>query len=230
MMERPSILAGQEVLAEADAVIRDALSPSCTRLGRGRSATGAGEMCALYVDTSRFVIRGHEQLALSATPGRPGSRGWGALLPRSAVLAQLRDQVTGTEFVVVGTHFDHLSPWSRKASAELLRRRIAAFDAPTVLMGDLNAGTASAPVRVLARGGLRDAWGMAHRVETPPYGTLPRYRAPRAGGRRVDHILVRGGIDVVRVAVNARRPNGHWASDHLPVQAVLAVHEQGREA
>lgn len=227
--EQPSLLATQEVVTDADAVIRDALGPAYTRLGRGRDAAGAGEMCALYVNTARFSVRRWEQVALSPAPERPGSRGWGALLPRSAVIAELHDDATSRDLLVVNAHFDHLSALSRRRSGALLASRIAGRGLPAVVMGDLNAGAGSPPVRELAGGGQRDAWELARALGSPAFGTLSRYRSPRIGSRRVDHILVSRGVDVERIAVNARRYDGRWASDHLPVQAVLALRE-GRSA
>ncbi len=222
--ERPSVLAAQEVTEPVAAVVRGALGASYAQLGTGRDARGDGEMCPLYVDTDRLEVHAHAQIALSPHPERPGSRGWAALFPRVAVVATLSERTTGAMFTAVGTHFDHVSGRARRMAARQLSELVWLRGLPAVLMGDLNAGADSPAVRHLTgEGGLRDAWRVAAATASAEIGTRPGYRVTERRGRRIDHILVTPGIDVVRVGANAWGAEGRRPSDHLPVQATVRV-------
>ncbi len=224
------MLAAQEVTPPADAVIRAALGPAYVRIGHGRGRGGAGEANPLYVDGSRLTVIAHDQFALSPTPSVAGSRGWGAVLPRTAVVANLHDRPTGVEFTAIGTHLDHLSATSRRRSAELLRDAALRPSGPAVVMGDLNEGPDAPALRALVRGGaLRDAWQLADERGSPEWGSRPGYRSPSTSTPRIDHILVTAGIEVERIVISDRRPAGWWASDHLPVHGVLVLTEGNTE-
>ena len=87
--------------------------------------------------------------------------------------------------------------------------------------GDLNAHEQSAVHRSLVVDGLRDVWDEAEERVTPQWGTYSGYRRRRVGGRRIDHILVDDGVEVLEAGINATRFDGKAPSDHEPVQAVL---------
>ncbi|WP_431779275.1 endonuclease/exonuclease/phosphatase family protein [Microbacterium aurantiacum] len=228
--EQPAVLGIQEAMPDQADAVGLALGDTYRRLGRGREREGHGEGCPIFVDAARFDILAHRQVALSETPEVPGSRGWFAAAPRTAVIATLRDRATGSACDVVNTHFDHVSPLARVRSAEQIRRMVVKGGRPVVVLGDLNAGAGSRPLRVLLGDGLlADAWSRAAVRRTPEWGTRPNYRRPRADARRIDWILVggvdggHGGIEVDVVAINGESVRGRWPSDHLPVQAVLRL-------
>ncbi|RZI96029.1 MAG: hydrolase [Microbacterium sp.] len=176
------------------------------------------------VDTDRLEVRADEQIALSPHPDRAGSRGWGALFPRVAVVATLRDRATGAMFTAIGTHLDHVSGRARRKAARQLSDLVLRGGLPAVLMGDLNAGADAPALRHLTgEGGLRDAWQVAATTASPELGTRPGYRAPQHRGRRIDHILVTPGIEVARVGANTSGFDGRRPSDHLPVQAAVRI-------
>ncbi|MET2011173.1 endonuclease/exonuclease/phosphatase family protein [Microbacterium chocolatum] len=228
--ERPAVVGIQEAMPDQADAVGLALGETYRRLGRGREREGRGEGCPIFVDTARFDILAHRQEALSETPEVAGSRGWFAAAPRTAVVATLRDRVTGAVCEVINTHFDHVSPLARVRSAEQIRRMVIAGGRPAVVLGDLNAGAGSRPLRVLLGDGvLSDAWTRAAERRTPEWGTRPNYRRPRPDGRRIDWLLVGGGsrdgegIEVDVAAINGEAVRGRWPSDHLPVQAVLRL-------
>lgn len=224
------MLAAQEVMAATDEALRAALGAGYVRLGHGRNANRGGEMSPLYVDETRVRVETHEQLALSPASDRQGSRGWGSVFPRVAVVARLTDRETGVTFTAVGTHFDHVSGWARRESARLIADVVAVRGEPAVVMGDLNAAPGSRTLDALARAGLADVWERAAARATPEYGTRAAYRAGRTAGRRIDHILVTPDIGVEKVGINVADVGGAWASDHFPVHAVLALPIPGAAA
>ncbi|WP_374928998.1 endonuclease/exonuclease/phosphatase family protein [Kytococcus sedentarius] len=218
--ESPTVLAVQEALPDQAQWVLDSLGPGYGMVGRGRDGRGGDEGTPLFLDSRRVAVEGWFQQALSDTPDVPGSRGWGNLVPRIVVVADLRDRATGTSFRVVNMHLDHLSVRSRVASAQRVRELVVEGARPAVVMGDANADAGSTTHSELTRGGLLvDSWEVGHR-RTPAWTTVPNHRAPRPG-RRIDWILVGGGFRVHAVGINAVRRAGAAASDHEPVQACL---------
>jgi endonuclease/exonuclease/phosphatase family metal-dependent hydrolase len=222
--ERPTVLGTQEVLPGQDRALSAALGPDYLRIGHGRDADGQGEGCPLYYDGTRLELRRWSQEALSDTPDVPGSRSWGNHTPRTLVRAEFTDRATGIRFVAINTHLDHISRRSRVRAAEVIRESVASSGLPTVVTGDLNSGEGTAPLTALfANGVLQDAWRAAGRRLTADWGTFPNYRERRRGRKRIDWIAVSAGVEVDRVGISTRRPGGAWASDHLPVHAVVRL-------
>lgn len=226
--ERPTLLGSQETLPDQADLIRDALGPDSRFVGYGRGGSAGAESNPLYYDSGRLELLEWRQSALSNRPDERGSVSWGNLMPRALVIAVFRDRATSAEFVAVNTHLDHLSRRSRLRSAHQIRRETADRGLPAIVMGDLNAAAGSPAVReLLAEGTLTDAWAAASDRVSPEWGTFAHYRDPRVGVRRIDWIFVTPTIGVVRAGINARRIDGWWPSDHLPVQAVMRMPESG---
>lgn len=224
--ERPTVLGVQEARTRQLADIGDALGADYRLIGRPVSSRG-GEHCALFYDSSRMRLLNWRQHALSDTPDAPGSRTWGNWQPRAVVVATFADTATGVQLSVLNTHLDHLSPRSRARSAQAIRALASSGGPHTVVMGDFNAGTDSAPYRTLtADGALRDSWILAAERLTEPWGTYHRYRPARRGGRRIDWILASVSLEVRASAVNVTRYDGSWPSDHAAVQTVVTYRDR----
>ena len=222
--ERPTVIGLQEAFADQTAFVTASLGPDYRSLGGGRDAGGGGEGCPIAYDSSRLEVLDWRQSALSNTPTVPGSRVRGAAFPRVVVEARFRDLATGQTLRVVNTHLDPFSAAARLRSAQLITALLSTVVEPTLLTCDANAPTGSPAYRELTgRGGLADAWHAADQLLTPEWNTYAGYRAPRAGGRRIDWLLVGGGVRVLRAGVNASRSDGRAASDHEPVQALLRL-------
>lgn len=225
--ERPTLVGLQEALPRVLPVVHDALGTDYRRVGQGRGAQGAGEGTPLVYDSARLELQESGQRALSPRPDRPGSVGWGNLIPRILVWAEFIDRASGVRFLAVNTHLDHLSARSRRRSADSIRDLVRERALPAVVMGDLNAGEGSGTVRALLGGDvLVDAWQIAERRATPLWGTYPGYRRPRRGGRRIDWITVTPDVRVRAMGLNARTFEGRRPSDHLAVQSILRLGEE----
>ena len=222
--EQPSVIGMQEVMPEQLHVLEAALGPAWQWVGYGRNADHGGEHCPIFYDTERLRLDSWKQVALSATPGVPGSRSWGNMIPRVAVVARFTDLGTGLPIQIVNAHLDHLSRKSRYRSARLLSELAGSASGAVVVMGDMNTTPRSLPYRFLTQqGGLHDSWSVADSRVTEAWGTYSGYRPPKHGGKRIDWILVNDAIDVESVGINTVRFAGAAASDHEPVQAVLQV-------
>ncbi|MGW9627446.1 endonuclease/exonuclease/phosphatase family protein [Microbacterium sp. NPDC055521] len=224
--ERPTLLGLQEALPRVMPLVHESLGPDHRAIGTGRAAGGRGEGAPILYDAASLELRDWGQRALSDRPDLAGSTGWGNLLPRILVWAEFAERSTGTRFVAVNTHLDHLSASSRKRSVRSIRRLVAQRGMPAVVTGDLNADAGSTAVRALQAGrALVDSWEAAERTAGPRWGTYPRYGRPRVGGRQLDWIMTTPDVRVRAVGANARTPGGRRPSDHLPVQAVLRFGE-----
>ena len=222
--EQPTVLCAQEVLDEQAPVVAAALGGGYRAVGRGRTADGGGEACPIFYDSERLELLDWTQAALSDTPEEPGSVSWGNIFPRVVVRAEFRDRATARRIQVVNTHLDPLSARSRLRSSRAVLELVAESDAATVVAGDLNAGPSSAAVReLLTTGALRDSWRVADVRLTEEWGTYANYREPRPDGTRIDWILATSQIKVTQAAINPFAHLGGWASDHLPVQAVVRL-------
>lgn len=223
--ERPALLCLQEAVPRQVRAVLTALGRGHRFVGHGRERRSTGEGCPVVYDADRLELLAWRQHALSSHPDRPGSRSWGNPVPRIAVSARFRDLATGAVLEVVNTHLDPFSSRSRVRSVAYLRSILGSV--PTIVTGDLNAGGGSRAVRaLLADPRLTDAWSLAADRRSPAFGTFAGYRMPRVGGPRIDRIVVSAGVTVGRAAVNARRVDGGWPSDHLPVQAVVHLPEE----
>ncbi|MFL6119066.1 MAG: endonuclease, partial [Actinophytocola sp.] len=63
---------------------------------------------------------------------------------------------------------------------------------------------------------------LAATERTPLYATFHGYRPLVADGIRIDWILARG-VTVRAAAIDTFSLDGRFASDHLPVQALIAL-------
>lgn len=234
--EQPTLLGVQEALADQIDVVAGALGPHYHWVGRGRNPSGEGERGPIFYDSRRLALTSWRQWALSATPGKPGSRTWGNMTRRIVVSADFTDIATGTRLLAFNTHFDHLSSRSRQQSATFIVNLVRSAraqepEAAIVVTGDVNSDVDSAVYRRLTgEGVLRDTWEAAEDRLTEQWGTFSNYRRRRPGGKRIDLILVGQGVDVLSTGINVIRFDGRAASDHEPVQAVLRFGGRSAEA
>ncbi|GIT35524.1 MAG: hypothetical protein Ct9H300mP4_18430 [Gammaproteobacteria bacterium] len=100
-----------------------------------------GEFCAIYFDTTRYVLSKNSTFWLSETPDTI-SVGWDAALERICTYGLFKDRITKKEFLgFFKTHFDHIGVVAREKSSELILKRIDKINRqslPVVLMGDFN--------------------------------------------------------------------------------------------
>ena len=201
-------------------VLRFQLSALRTRLprygfvGSGRDDGRRGEHSPVLHDTWSLRLLGHTTRWYGDEPHRPGSRVPGAPFPRIATTCRLA-LLDGTEVHVTSTHLDSKSAERRLAAVEQLLTWLDP-EAPQIVLGDLNAGPASAVLARLVAGGLRPALD-------PDAGGTSHSFTGRTDGRQIDHVLVRGDIEVVDARVEHPRPGGRLPSDHWPVVADLRV-------
>ena len=201
--------------------------PEYDWIGLGREGGSRGEFMAVFYRRARLEPLAYDHFWLSDTPDVINSATWGNTYRRMVTWVRFRDRNTGGEFFLFNTHFDHLVQEAREKSAELVRQRVAALDTklPVLLIGDFNAAAPTNAVwKILTEGGFfRDAWLDAPERDGEGVGTSNQFKAVVPGGRRIDWILVRGGVEVERAAISTFSRNGQFPSDHFPVLAKLRL-------
>lgn len=180
----------------------------------------AGEHSAIFFRKSRFALLDKGDFWLSETPDRP-SLGWDATCCHRIVSwARLRERASGRVLYVFSAHFDHEGVVARRASSELLLRKIAEISRgePAICTGDFNSTPDTPQMRAMATT-MRDAYQVSR---TPPYGPVGTYNGFRLDAPmrdRIDYIYVDRHFEVLKYAALGDSLRGRYPSDHHPVVA-----------
>ncbi|MBN1473483.1 MAG: endonuclease/exonuclease/phosphatase family protein [Syntrophaceae bacterium] len=147
---RPDVLGLQEAVDFQVSQI-SAMLPGYDKVGMGNKGGSKGMHTAIFYDAARFVVSAEGTFWFSDTPDRPGSKGWGNIIPRTCTWARLIEKESEQAFYFYNVHMDHLSRRSQKNSVVLLTEFIHArpFADPFVLAGDFNASERSTPIKYL---------------------------------------------------------------------------------
>jgi endonuclease/exonuclease/phosphatase family metal-dependent hydrolase len=193
-------------------------------VGRDDGQKG-GEFCPVFYKPGKFILLEHGNFWLSGTPEKPGL-GWDAACNRLVTWGRFQSKVTGKQFLVLNTHFDHRGMEARKNSAFLIREKIEEMtynkNLPVILTGDFNLTPDEEPVSVIKKV-LRDSRDIS--VEPPygPEGTYNGFKIDADLDRRIDYIFVSGQIKILKYAALTDMKNKRFPSDHLPVFVKLRI-------
>lgn len=222
----PHVMGTQEGLYQQLRDIDSDLGPHYRWIGTGRQGGSRGEFSAIFYDTRRLSPAEHYTFWLSGTPEVIGSNTWRAAFPRVVTWVRFQDlDDGGREFYLLNTHFDHARQSAREHSAALMAERIAGLDRslPVVVTGDFNvAAHRNRVYDTMLGAGLVDTWEAAAE-RSAPYGTFHGYKPLVPNGDRIDWILSTPGVTTRRAAIDTFSSDGQFPSDHLPVQAWVAL-------
>lgn len=113
-------------------------------IGVGRDdGKRAGEMMAIYYDTTRLTLLNSGTFWLSETPDKV-SIGWDAACNRTCTWGHFKVNDTGFEFLYFNTHLDHVGSQARRNSIKLIVAKMAELNpnnVPVFLSGDFNSTT-----------------------------------------------------------------------------------------
>ncbi len=227
--EKPDLFGLQEALWHQYAAIDSALE-GWSSVGVGRDdGKRKGEMNPLFFNEKKFkMVRGNT-FWLSETPDIPGSKGWGANLPRIVTWVELKEIKTGKTLYYFNTHFAHDSDSARVMSASLLLDQVRkiARNEKFIITGDFNMRPDSRAYSILTETGknnplLSDSYKISQSVPEGPLGTTNGWSdAPR--GNRIDYIFVRNGMKVNSIKTVVRKQGNVFISDHWPVVAEISL-------
>ena len=190
-------------------------------VGVGRDdGKSAGEHSAIFFRKSRFSLLGKGDFWLSETPDRP-SFGWDArCCHRLVSWARLRDRSSSRVLFVFSLHFDHEGELARRASADLVLRKIAeiARGEPAICVGDFNSTPETVQMQTMAKA-MRDAFRVSKAPPYGPGGTFNGFHRDAAPTERIDYIFVDRHLDVLKYAALSDSLDQRYPSDHFPVVA-----------
>ena len=214
----PSILGIQEGLLNQVQYIDSSLI-NYDFVGVGRDdGKNKGEFCAIYFDTTRYVLLKNSTFWLSETPDTI-SVGWDAALERICTYGLFKDRITKKEFWVFNTHFDHMGSIAREKSSRLILKRIKKINRqslPVILMGDFNSIPNSPPVKEIITE-LSDALQISKEKLHGPRGTFNGFNEDLPIEKRIDYIFTKKLKVLSYRHINDRLENNRHISDHLPV-------------
>jgi endonuclease/exonuclease/phosphatase family metal-dependent hydrolase len=221
----PDIFGLQEALIVQIEDIQNNL-PDYEWFGVGRDdGKKGGEFSPLFFNKTKFILIEQNTFWLSETPEIP-SKSWDSSLNRIVTWGKFKSKVTGKQFLVFNTHFDHRGMEARKQSAILITGKIKEMtkdkNLPVILTGDFNLTPDQEPISIIKKF-LSDSREV---TEQPPYGPVGTFNsfnwnAPMES--RIDYIFVYGGIKVLKYAVLTDSKEQRWPSDHLPVFAKVQL-------
>lgn len=196
-------------------------------VGVGRDdGQDAGEHSAIIYKVSRFDVIDNGDFWFSETPEVPG-KGWDATCcNRICSWAKFRDKLTGNEFFVFNSHYDHQGQEARKNSSILLIEQIKkiAGNETVFATGDFNAVPTSEPILIIQESGiLNDAYDVSLQEPYGTIGTTNSFRVDAAMKNRIDYIWVSSDVTVNKYGVLNDMQYSRFPSDHFPVMVNVKI-------
>ncbi|MEI8225738.1 MAG: endonuclease/exonuclease/phosphatase family protein [Bacteroidota bacterium] len=227
--EKPDILGMQEVLWRQYEVLDSVLTDySSTGVGRDDGAR-AGEMNPVFFRKERFNMVRTITFWLSDTPEVPGSRGWGASLPRIVTWMELVDKNNHEHFFYFNTHFAHDSDSARIMSSKILMKEVDKISdgSPFIITGDFNMQPSSKGYAILTGPDesvplLKDSYVISQKRPLGPAYTFNGF-SDKPGTGRIDYIFVRDGMKVLDHSIVIKKEKGIFISDHWPVKSTILM-------
>ncbi len=130
----------------------DSLLPDYVSEGKGRDdGARGGEMNPVFFRKDSFDLISTLTFWLSDMPDVPGSKGWGASLPRIVTWMELADKKSHEHLIFFNTHFAHDSDSARIMSSKILLKEVGkiAEGFPFIITGDFNMGPTSPGYAIL---------------------------------------------------------------------------------
>jgi endonuclease/exonuclease/phosphatase family metal-dependent hydrolase len=229
LKENPDILGMQEVLWSQYIYIDSALTGYAS-VGVGRDdGAREGEMNPVFFRKEKFDIVRTITFWLSDTPDIPGSKGWGASLPRIVTWMELVNKNNHEHFFFFNTHFAHDSDSAKVMSSMILMKEVSMITDgfPFIITGDFNMIPASPGYSILTGPAesvplLKDTYISSEKRPFGPSYTFNGF-SDKTGRSRVDYIFVRNGMKVQEHKTFIKKDRGIYISDHWPVEATVSL-------
>lgn len=227
--ENPDIIGMQEVLWRQYSLLDSTLADYGTAgVGREDGVRG-GEFNPVFFRKDKFDLARTITFWLSETPDVPGSKGWGASLPRIVTWLELVRKDTHDHFFVFNTHFAHDSDSARIMSSEILMNEVSkiAEGFPFIITGDFNMLPDSRGYAILTGPDesvplLKDAYFSSDAKPSGPSYTFNGFSDEQGSGR-IDYIFVSNLMKVLKHNTIIHKKGPVFLSDHWPVVADLRI-------
>jgi endonuclease/exonuclease/phosphatase family metal-dependent hydrolase len=201
--------------------------PGYAWFGWGRDADQGGETCSILYKPSELDLVESGRFWLSEEPEVPGSKSWDSALPRTCAWGKFRSRrQPERQLVMFNTHLDRRGKQARDQGIRLIWQKMQSMrkpGCPMILTGDFNSYPQSDVVQFM-RGQLAfDEHTVdmidAYSVIAGSPGLTSHGFAGGEDGEPIDYIFVSPDVRVRQVAVDRRKVDEGYPSDHYPVFA-----------
>lgn len=182
----------------------------------------AGEMMAIYYDTSRLTLLKSGTFWLSETPDKV-SRGWDAACNRTCTWGFFKVKNSNNGFFYFNTHLDHMGREARKNSIELIVAKIKELNpngAPVLLSADFNSPTDNAifdPLKAALHDARSECKITDNSITYNGFGKIEGNPATNNDNEQViDHIFYSGVTPLTFKVLNGDY-GVPYISDHYPI-------------
>ena len=193
-------------------------------LGVGREdGKEKGEYSALWYKAERFAVVDSGYFWISENPEEVGVKGWDAACERIATWAKMDDKLSGKRLFVLNTHLDHEGVVARREGVTLLLNKVHELSdgLPVIVTGDFNSAPSSDVIKHITDptdpDHLTDARTISPIVYGPDWSFHNFGRIPMSERTRIDYVLIKGSLKVLRYGVLAEQDGNEFLSDHAPV-------------
>lgn len=202
--------------------LKQALGYNYLGVGRDDGAE-KGEYTAIFFDPKEFKLHEEGTFWLSPTPEKP-SKGWDAALNRICSWGKFEDS-DGKKFYVFNIHYDHIGQQAREESSKLVVQKIAEINTqnlPVILLGDFNVTPDNpAYTTIIQSPGWKDARLISAIPSYGPRGTFTGFDWEVLPDGIIDHIFIKGDVQVLRHGILSDNYGKKYPSDHFPVMVEI---------
>ena len=216
--EQPSVIGFQEVTKWHYSYLCDTLGMYDSVITYRDDAFNS-EGCPIFYRSDIYTLIDKGSFWLSETPDVM-SKSWGAQFNRVCSYVILKDNATGTEFVVFNTHLSHVSDEARINGIQVVLDKIKEFGSlPAVLMGDLNAEEDSQTYKSATVNFLDTKYQTENTMTSCTYQAW----GEQLDKNCIDYILVsKTGFKTNSYKVITDTYDGVYSSDHFPLSVSLS--------
>lgn len=165
------------------------------------------------------------------------SRAYYAFFPRICTVAEVYVKSLDQRIRVFNTHFDHICGMARVLGVNIILRTMSELNRenplPTILMGDMNAGPGSKPIRILTEN--RHPYDNVHLTSVYSHCNPEKIRNTHHGFNSkgliarlidrapIDYIFVSDEFEILDAYIDHSNLDGRFPSDHFPIVATLKL-------
>ena len=201
--------------------------------GTGRSRKLLGEYSGILVRNETVEVLSNHTFWLSKNPDKQGSHALLAPFPRICTTIEVYLKRSKQRMRVFNTHFDHISWFARKLSAQTILKYIRDYNSkdplPVILTGDFNAKPYSKAIKMLITSNeyvsLNNIF-TAFDISDTYINTYHGF-SDRLSKYPIDYIFFSNDFVVNDFQILKNKPNGEYPSDHFPILARLQIQPQG---